>query len=61
MAKKKTTREDRAKNMDTVIVTIKVDQLGQFKKGEEIVMHRSTAEACVKSGAVELKTKAKAK
>lgn len=58
MAKEKT-RADRAKGMKTVKVIVESNNFGSFAKGEEIVMHESTAAACVKSGAVKLKSKAK--
>ena len=58
MAKVKT-REDRAKNMKTVKVTVEVERLGTFKKGDVIDMHESTAAACEKHGAVKIKTSKK--
>ena len=59
MAKKEKSRAERSKGMKTVKVIIEVERLGQFKKGEEIDMHETTAAACVKSGAVKLKTSKK--
>ena len=58
MAKEKT-RAERAQNMRTVKVIVEIERLGSFVKGDEIDMHKSTAEACVKAGSVKLKSKAK--
>lgn len=58
MAGKKKTRAARAENMKTVKVIVEVEQLGSFKKGDELDMHESTAAACEKNGTVKYKGKA---
>jgi hypothetical protein len=52
MAKKNVER--RPSQMKTVTCKVIVSQFGIYNKGDKIEMHKTTADACVKGGAVEL-------